>query len=391
VTTRASAQPARPAAGRIRLVLAVGILSHLIVAVICLSRPDGHTGDFERYWQLATSPGRPYADFAAEYPPAALAAFTLLVRVTGDLTTFNTTMLWVNVAADATIVALLAAEWGLTAAAVYTWIGLPILSLLYFRFDLWPLSCALGAVLLWSRGRLAACVAALFAGVALKLWPLPFAALLFRTGSDRTAGAPLAWFVSCLIVGLGLWLSYGGLGGLADVVTFRQATGWDIESTVGSVWRAVDPGSIRHESGALRAGQSVPLLSATLFAITLPVALWTLSEGTRLGRLGTGWVAGIGAMLVGSALLSPQFLGWLLPGAAIAWVEGDRRTAKAVGAVVALTVIYRILHTQEMPMLVIIRNGLLIAAVGQAIAGLAAQSRQHRAILRLQPQHPPHA
>jgi hypothetical protein len=83
-------------------------------------------------------------------------------------------------------------------------------------------------------------------------------------------------------------------------------------------------------------------------------------------------------------LLSPQFLGWLLPGAAIAWAEGDRRTAILVAALVALTVTYRVLHTQQMPGLVILRNVLLLATTLQALGALGAQSREDGTVFRFQ-------
>ena len=68
--------------------------------------------------------------------------------------------------------------------------------------------------------------------------------------------------------------------------------------------------------------------------------------------------------------MSPQFLGWLLPGAAIAWAEDDRETTAWVAALVALTIIYRVLHTQTVPGLVLMRNVMLVAATVQAMARL---------------------
>jgi hypothetical protein len=112
--------------------------------------------------------------------------------------------------------------------------------------------------------------------------------------------------------------------------------------------------------------------------------VWAIWKGASTRRVGTGWIAGVGVVLSGSALLSPQFLGWLLPGAAIAWAEGDRRTAILVAALVALTVTYRVLHTQQMPGLVILRNVLLLATTLQALGALGAQSREDGTVFRFQ-------
>ena len=206
--------------------------------------------------------------------------------------------------------------------------------------------------------------------MALKLWPMPFAALFLAAPNQRWRTAPLAGFGLACAASLGWWLWVSGIAGVIQVLTFRGALGWDIESAIGSLWHAMSAEPLRLESGALRIGWNHPALSVTLFVISAPFALWAIRTGAETGRIGTGWVAGVGALLSCSALLSPQFLGWLLPGAAIAWAEDDRETTAWVAVLVALTIVYRVLHTQTVPGLVLTRNVMLVAATVQAMARL---------------------
>ena len=65
--------------------------------------------------------------------------------------------------------------------------------------------------------------------------------------------------------------------------------------------------------------------------------MWMIWRGARTGHLGAGWSGGISALLVTSALLSPQYACWLTPASGIAWAEGDKRAAFLTGFAVFLT------------------------------------------------------
>jgi hypothetical protein len=60
-------------------------------------------------------------------------------------------------------------------------------------------------------------------------------------------------------------------------------------------------------------------------------------RGARGGHVGAGWAGGISALLVLSALLSPQYAAWLAPATGVAWVEGDRRIAVLTALAVFMT------------------------------------------------------
>ena len=63
-------------------------------------------------------------------------------------------------------------------------------------------------------------------------------------------------------------------------------------------------------------------------------------RGARSNRMGAGWLAGVSALLLLSALLSAQFVIWLVPGAAIAWTDGNKRSAIVAAMVVLFTQIF---------------------------------------------------
>lgn len=382
--------------------LTIGILAHLIVWTVCVLSPTGHLGDFQRYWDIASTAAKTDIAVPVEYPPGAVLVFDLLAHATGDPATFNVALLLANLAADGLVLVVLVFVWGTGAGAAYLTISAPIISLLFFRFDLWPVAAATAGVACWTRERWRAGAAMIALGVALKLWPLPLVTMLF-TGRRRSVTSvlvPLGWLAFGGLAGAAGWFWYSGVDGFLGVLTFRSATGWGIESTIGSVWRIIEPESIRLESGAVRAGRTVPLMSVALFLGSMPVSCWALYRGGVTGRIGSGWVTGLGALLACSALLSPQFLGWLLPGAAIAWTEGDRRTTKWFALLVALTVGYRILHTTQMPILVLLRNVMLIGMVGDGVRLLLRPSasrpspsepRQDHPVFRFQAGEPPGA
>ncbi len=379
------------------LLLTVGVVAHLVVWAVCVASPTGHTGDFQRYWDIAAAAGRPGPGMAVEYPPGAVLAFRLLAGLTGSQPAFFLAALVLNLAADALVLALLVAAWGTAAGAAYLAISVPIVSLLFFRFDLWPVAAATAAVVCWQQRRWRASAGLLGIGIALKLWPLPLAALWLadRRWRPRGAIAALGWLTVASAAAGAAWLWQAGVDGPLGVLTFRGATGWGIESTVGSVWRLVEPDSVRLEAGAVRVGRTVPGASVVLFAVSLPLACWAIFRGAVTNRVGTGWVTGLGTLLAGSPLLSPQFLGWLLPGAAIAWVEGDRRTTRWLAGLVAVTIAYRILHTMQMPELVLVRNLLLIVMVGDGVRrllrGSATKPREDRLVVRFEADDPPGA
>ncbi len=101
------------------------------------------------------------------------------------------------------------------------------------------------------------------------------------------------------------------------------------------------------------------------FVLGVVPCLWIVWRGARVRQVGAGWAGGISALLVMSALLSPQFACWLAPASGVAWVEKDRRTAVVIGLVIFLTnLIYKdfnaLLHGVTRPLVTVIARNLLL-------------------------------
>jgi hypothetical protein len=158
------------------------------------------------------------------------------------------------------------------------------------------------------------------AGGAFKLWPLMFLPLLLVASDARRRTLGLAVAIAAGLTVLAGWLWVAGPSGLYQVLTFRGARGWEIESTVGAVWMLFDRSSMRVETGAWRIGTTSGPITIVLFVLGAVPCLWMIWRGARTGHLGTGWAGGISVVLFTSALLSPQFAAWLAPASGIAWV-----------------------------------------------------------------------
>ena len=359
-------------------VLWAALAIHIPIALVAFARSGEPAYDFDRYYEIGNSRGRPYRDFPVEQPPATVLMFRMLAAVSGGRPAFGLHVVLVNVIADATIVAALAWGWGFAAAACFAVVVLPILDLFYNRPDLWSTAAATLAVAAWQRQRRIFAGVALAAGTAFKLWPLPFAMLLLLPAPVAKArghesepivtGVPLAPIVVFAGAAAALalvWIGLAGWTGVLQVLTFRGASGWEIESTVGSVLMAAGVKSMRVESGAWRIGTTSGRTAILLFLVAAPGCAWSIWRGGRTGRVGAGWAGGISALLAMSALLSPQFVAWLAPGCAVAWVQGNRRVAALTALAILLTnLVWKsfnpLVHGATSPLVMLVaRNALL--------------------------------
>jgi hypothetical protein len=297
------------------------------IAVVAVRRSQRPHADLDNYYNIATRPGRPYRDFAVEFPVGTVAAFRTLGSISGNRAQFGVNIVLINIVANLVIAGVLVWGWDLATAASYAAVVTPIIDLFFLRIDLWSTAFATIAVAAWHRRRLLVAGTNIAVGALLKLWPLAFVPLLFVhvrpqskiTGVVASLGAGLA--------ALAGWLWIAGVSGVYQVLSFRGATGWQIESTVGATWMLIDQSSMRVEAGAWRIGATNGPISVLFFVLAIGPCLWIVWRGARTGHLGTGWIGGISALLVLSPLLSPQFAAWLAPATGVAWTEGDRRTA----------------------------------------------------------------
>ena len=346
---------------------------HLPIAVVALRDSRLPDADFENYYNIATRTGRPYVDFAVEFPLATAQMFRTIAPIAGNRERFGYSLVILSVVADVAIAGALAWGWGIAAAACYAFIMIPLLDLFLLRFDLWPTALATIAAAAWQRERRSLAAFGFVAGGAFKLWPLLFLPLLFVPSGSRSRLRPVAVAIGSGLMVLAAWLWVAGPSGLYQVLTFRGARGWEIESTVGAAWMLFDQSSIRNESGAWRIGTMNSSITIVMMVLGAGACAWLIWRGARAGRLGAGWAGGISALLFLSALLSPQYAAWLAPASGIAWAEQDRRTSVLTGlAVFATNLVFKsfspLLHGAPRALMLVHARNILLAFLAFDVA-----------------------
>ncbi|MGZ4689072.1 MAG: glycosyltransferase 87 family protein [Acidimicrobiia bacterium] len=329
------------------LLLAVGLVGLRIATVSIaltgtwLYGSQGVSSDAGRYHWIATARGTPYRDFQVEQPPVTLA---LIEAVNGSSRrATQTSLAWSQLALDLIVAAVLAWGWGRRAALAYLIIGLPfaLYPFLYLRLDLLSVALAIGGLALVHRRRAVSGGALLAIASFAKLWPIVLVPSLVVTKKWRALTAFIVTFGAGLIA----WIAWSGPDGLRQVLTYRGARGWQIESSIGVVVHAVSHARVHLERGAPRVGDVPTWAKLSLLALgaALVLAAWLLASRIRGDRRrvldSVCPLAAISALMFTSTLLSPQYASWLLPFAAIGVVFGNRLLAVLTGAIAALSVI----------------------------------------------------
>jgi hypothetical protein len=360
--------------------LLLAIVVHLVVGALALADAPQPQSDFDRYFEIATGAGRPYVDYQVEHPVGTLTVFKLLAAIPGGRASFGRGVVVVNALADAALIGALAGVWGIPAAAYYAVVTVPIANLLFHRIDLWSMAAATLAVTAWRCGKPSLAALLLAVGASFKLWPLVLFFMLWNSTSRTRA---LVVFTLSAGAIASAAIAIGGPRAILEVLTFRGATGWQIESLVGSVIHLFTGEPARMQSGAWRIGTVGRLASIALFLAAAPLCIWASWRGFRVNRPGIAWLAAVATLLSLSALFSAQYVGWLVPAGALAWAgdqtwTGDqKRSALLTAAVVALTQLFMrgyddvIAGVPLMVALVVLRNAVVIVLTVVTLAALA--------------------
>lgn len=349
-------------------------------------------GDARRYTEYFASDGTPYRDFAVEYPPLTYGLAALVNRPT----------LWATIATLAAsqlvlellIAGVLAWAWGRRTAIVYLILGTPMafFPFPYVRLDLLSVFLAVaGTALLRKRadgaGPGIAGGAVLAAAAFAKVWPVVLApALLARRQWKGLA----AWALTGL-VGLVGWVVWAGTDGIDQVATFRGAKGWQIESFPGIFIHMSDPAASHVEQGAWRTAVGVPgwakvaMLAATLGVVVIAWrwAARAVDAARAMSIDAYAPLAAVVAMLVFAPIVSPQYVLWFVPFAAIAAGSGDRAVGVLTLAITAITAfMLSAIHAQTegarwATYPIVVRNVLLVVLGAVALHRLwAARARR---------------
>jgi hypothetical protein len=282
----------------------------------------------------------PYVDFHPEYPPAALVLFLvpfLIAGRSGYAVAFSVEMLALDLCSY-----LLVLAWSrrarpgdlshqATSAVAYVILSAVLFPTLLTRFDLAPALLAATALYLsyddrrsWLPGL------SLGLGGMVKLWPLLLAPATARIVHRREGARGLAGIGLGLAAGLAtpllvLWPRAGSSS--LSFLSYHGARGLEIGSTwsVGTLFLrslGLVDARVVNEYGAWHVRGDLPDLLATISpAVLLGLALLPLVLGWRHargeadgGRLGASLVlTTILGTILGSKLLSPQYLLWLVP------------------------------------------------------------------------------
>ncbi len=362
----------------------VRVISIVVLLQSDLASPNSILGgDAKRYQEITSGAGTPYRDFDVEYPPGTLAL--LKVVVSPSLVDTHVRLAISQLVLELGTAAALAWGFSRRTALAYLILGTPAVffPFPYMRTDMLTVFLTTLAIAsihqkLDTTGGVGLAVAT-FA----KIWPLVVAPILII---ERRVRGLWAWALTGLI-GLIAWVAWAGTGGVGQTATFRGAKGWQIESIPGAVIHLINPRNSQMEQGAWRTAVSVigPVRTGlTLIALFSVAAIWWAARrgrdtgGPEHFSFGVAPVASITALLVFSTIISPQYILWLVPFAAIAAAAGERSIGWLTLAVVAsTTVVLATIHAQiegriyaMLPLLM--RNGLIVTLFAVAVSRLLA-------------------
>jgi hypothetical protein len=348
---------------------------------------------YRSYADLLVAGQLPYLDFGFEYPP--LAAVPLWLAGLGgtaeDAYELSFGVLMLGCALVGQQLAARLAGQG-REAVVVAWLlavaPIVIGASVRTHFDALPIAIALGALLAFARERPQVGFALLGAGTMTKLFPgllavVAFAWLLGR-GERRAALRGGAIFVAVV---LAISLPVAG-SGYVDSFTFHLERPVQIESTPATVLFALGGSDVtgtnlrpdRFKSNGLDGGHADAVEG--LFVVVLAMTLtWIVILGARRPDPRHLVLCGFAALLAFVTLgkvLSPQYVIWLAPFAALAWVWGRRAVAALVAAAIVLTHVefpsryFDLINEQpEVVWIVAARNALLLAALVVLTSALA--------------------
>jgi Glycosyltransferase family 87 len=304
-------------------VVAAVVLFSLSLSLLWRARPDGDVAEFSRYGHAVLDGQIPYRDFALEYPPGAIAAFTPPA--------FGEYVTWFRIENALAWIAVIVLSGALLDAIRprdrWNWIVLAAIALtpvilgpfVLMRFDAWPTALVLGSLLALFRRRPTVAMLLLAAAVLVKAWPLALLPLVVLYGVPKRA---LVLFAVVLIAVL---LPFAALspGGAYNGLRVQPDRHLEYETIGASALFVLDrPVRLYFETGSYSvAGSGANAIGAVQSALQLAMValIAVLFARSRRGRpqlLNAAATTVASAAVVGK-VLSPQFLLWIAPFAAL--------------------------------------------------------------------------
>lgn len=343
----------------------------------------------------------PYRDIGFEYPPLAWPVMALPGLVSLELDEYRLVFATLAFAAAVGLMLACARLARLGGAderrALFAVAVAPIATgaIIRTHFDLAPVLCLVAGLAWIAAGRPRSGFAVLGLGGALKLFPLlavPVAAAwLVGRGERREAlvGIALAAAVALGAAGFAVAVSPDGAW---DAVEYHLERPTQIESLPASVLNALDAAGGRapepvhsHRSDGLShsAATAVEIvLTGLLFAALAALSVAAL----RAPNVRVLALAGLGSALAFAALgkvLSPQFMIWLVPLAALAWAWRLHALAIATTAAIAATMLwfperyFDLVDRETGPLAAVgLRNAILVVVLALLARDLARLVRE---------------
>jgi hypothetical protein len=348
---------------------------------------------YRTYAGLLAGGALPYIDFGFEYPPLAALPIGLGGVLGRDAATYAVVFA-VLMAACALAGQQLAARLagGRRAGLEVAWLLAltPVLvgASVRTHFDALPVAIALAGLLAFARDRTDLGFLLLGVGTMTKLFPaLPAAVAvvwLVARGERRTALRGTAVFAAVVVL---VSLPFAGAG-YAESLRFHLDRPVQIESTPASVLFALGGSQVtgtnlrpdRFKSNGLDGGHAK--LVEALFSVALVLALaGVLALARRAGDVRHLVLTGFAALLAFVTLgkvFSPQYVIWLAPFAALAWVWRQRAVALLTAAGIVLTHVefpsryFDLINERSDAILIVAaRNAVLLVALVVLVARLA--------------------
>lgn len=334
----------------------------------------------------------PFRDFDFEYPPGALVPLWIAGE---DDVKMSLLMLVCTLVAQGAAWAIGGARAGWSMVLLAPLAG----ALVRTHLDLFPVALTMAGLALVvarpRRGAVEAGLVLLALGTMTKLWPAaPAAVAVVWLAGRGEARLALRGAVAFAVVVLAVGVPFAALGGFpGTMVRFHVDRPVQIESTAATVLEVVggsrvtgDP--IRHDrfkSNGLDGGAAdvVQALSTlALLAASLAI-LYLAYRRPETDALVLAALAVTLAFVAFSKVLSPQYMTWLLPLAAVAYGRGAK-LAPALVALASLTTqlwfpgrYFDVVHQHAWAVVAVgVRNALLLAALVATARALARSPRR---------------
>ena len=356
----------------------------------------------------------PYREIGFEYPPLAAPLIALPGLVSLDPETYRY--------AFAVLVFILAVGVLLATGRLAAlgggreWVALLVVALtpvatgamIRTHFDLAPVLCLVAGLVAVGTGRVKTGFALFGIGGALKLFPLvavPIAvAWLIGRGrrGEAAAGLAVAAVAVALTIGAGVAMSADGASNAVEYHVDRPV---QIESLPATVLNAIEEAggeapkpvqSFRSDGLEHPAADAVTVGFLVLLAIALIALTVAAARVDDVRGLGLAGLAAAAAVASLGKVLSPQFMLWLVPLAAVAWAWGMWALALVTTAAISVTPVwfpdryFDLVARDDFPLAAVAgRNVLLLLMLALAAWEIRRLVRASRAAVRSTPQARP--